>query len=334
MLGEKRYSEFDNVKRGRFDFLRRFNNQATWVTMALIIMFIALSIMSEPFATPNNLANIARNFAFIGIAALGQTLVIITAGIDLSVGSVMALAGLVTGVVMGAGYSITVGLLAGMGAAFAVGWFNGYMIAKFKISPFVITLGTLSIARSLCMVVTEGRPIWEFGPDEELFFALGGGELLGIAYPVWYMLAMAVFIAWVLKYTAWGKHVFALGSNEHAAKLTGVPVEQVKISVYVLCSLFAGFSGILLTSFLSSVTASLAEGYELRVIASAVIGGANLMGGEGGAFGAIIGALLIEVIRNGLLLLGVNPYWQGTFVGLFIILAVLLERIRGGGGSK
>jgi len=324
---------FDNVRVSRFDWLEKFKGQAMWVTLALATMFVVLSVMSEPFATPANVANMLRNFAFIAIVALGQMLVIVTAGIDLSVGSVMGLAGVTTAVIMSKGYSIGFGVAGGLAAALAFGWVNGYLISRFKISAFVVTLGTLSIARSICMAVTEGRPVSEFGPDAELFFTLGGSELFGIAMPVWILLGLAVMIALTLRLSAWGKHVFAIGSNEHAAELTGVPVDRVKISVYMISALLAGISGILLTSFLSSVTANLAEGYELRVIASAVIGGANLMGGEGGVYGAIIGALLIEVIRNGLLLLGVDPYWQGTFVGLFIVLAVLLERLRSTKGS-
>lgn len=323
------YSSFDNIKESKWGFLRKFNNQAIWVTFAIAIMFATLSLMSEPFSSGQNVSNIARNFAFIGIVALGQTLVIITAGIDLSVGSIMGLAGVTTAVIMGAGFNIWLGVGGGIGIALVFGFINGFLITRFKVSPFVVTLGTLSIGRSLSMAATEGRPLWQFGPDEELFFKLGGSEFLGVASPVWIMIILGITIAAVLKFTAWGKHVFALGSNEQAAELTGVPVVRVKISVYMVAALMAGISGILLTSFLSAVTANLAVGYELRIIASSVIGGANLMGGEGGAYGAIIGALLIEMIRNGLLLLGVNPYWQGTFVGLFIILAVLLERIRG-----
>jgi ribose transport system permease protein len=307
--------------------------QATWVTLALVVMLLVLGVLSEPFATPGNLANILRNFAFIAIVALGQMLVIVTAGIDLSVGSVMGLAGVTTAAIMSRGYSLGFGVAGGLAAALAFGWVNGYLISRFRISPFVVTLGTLSIGRSICMAVTEGRPVSDFGPDAEAFFALGGSELLGVAMPVWIMLVLAVAMALMLRLSAWGKHVFAIGSNEHAAELTGVPVDRVKISVYMVSSLLAGIGGILLTSFLSSVTANLAEGYELRVIASAVIGGANLMGGEGSVYGAIVGALLIEVIRNGLLLLGVDPYWQGTFVGLFIVLAVLLQRVRGAKGS-
>lgn len=323
------FSNFDNIKESKWGFLRKFNNQAIWVTFAIAIMFGVLSLMSEPFSSGANISNVARNFAFIGIVALGQTLVIITAGIDLSVGSIMGLAGVTTAVIMGAGFNIWFGVGGGLIMALAFGFVNGFFITRFKVSPFVVTLGTLSIGRSLSMAVTEGRPIWQFGPDEEMFFALGGSEFFGIASPVWIMIGLGLIITAALKLTAWGKHVFALGSNEKAAELTGVPVVKVKISVYMVAALMAGISGILLTSFLSAVTANLAAGYELRIIASSVIGGANLMGGEGGAYGAIIGALLIEMIRNGLLLLGVNPYWQGTFVGVFIILAVLLERIRG-----
>jgi len=317
----------------RFGFLSRPKGQAIWVTFALLIMVCLLSAMSEPFATPANISNILRNFAFIAIVALGQMLVIVTGGIDLSVGSVMGLAGVTTAAIMSRGCSLGFGIAGGLGAALAFGWINGYVISRFKISSFIVTLGALSIGRSICMAVTQGRPVSEFGPDAELFFALGGSELLGIAMPVWILLGLALALSSTLRLSAWGKHVFAIGGNEHAAELTGVPVARVKISVYMIASLLAGIGGILLTSFLSSVTANLAEGYELRVIASAVIGGANLTGGEGGAYGAVIGALLIEVIRNGLLLLGVDPYWQGAFVGLFIVLAVLLQRVRGAKGG-
>ncbi|NNG03310.1 MAG: ABC transporter permease, partial [Inquilinus sp.] len=171
--------------------------------------------------------------------------------------------------------------------------------------------------------------VYQFGPDEELFLSIGGGSTFGIANPVVILVLLTALFAFVFRFTAWGRHVFAVGGNEQAAKLTGVPVERIKLTVYMLSSAMAGLAAILMISWLGSVTNALGMTYELRVIAATVIGGANLMGGEGGAFGALIGAALIEVIRNSLLLAGVDPYWQGAFVGLFIILAVLLERIRG-----
>ncbi len=157
----------------------------------------------------------------------------------------------------------------------------------------------------------------------------GGGKTFGIANPVIVMVILALIMGFVFKYTRYGRHLYAIGGNEHAAQLTGVPVDLLKVSVYVLSGLMTAIAAILMVGWLGSVTNGIGIGYELRVIASTVIGGVNLLGGEGGAFAAVVGAALIEIIRNSLLLAGVDPYWQGTFVGVFIILAVLLERLRG-----
>jgi ribose transport system permease protein len=315
--------------RERGPLQRLLGSQAFWVTVALIVISIGMSLISEAFARYENLFNITRNFAFIGIMALGQTCVIITAGIDLSVGSVMGLVGIVTGMTLAAGYPMWAGISAGLLTALAVGWVNGSLIAYLRLSPFVVTLGMLSIARSLALIVSNNKMFYQFGPDEEMFLELGGGQTFGIANPVLILIVLTAIFGFVLNFTIWGRHVYAIGGNEQAARLTGVPVDRIKVSVYMLCSLMAGISAILMVGWLGSVTNALGLTYELQVIASTVIGGANLMGGEGTAFGAFIGAALIEVIRNSLLLAGVDPYWQGTFVGLFIILAVLLERIRG-----
>lgn len=304
-------------------------SQAFWVTVAVIAMSAGMALISDAFASYQNFFNITRNFAFIGIMALGQTCVIITAGIDLSVGSVMGLVGIVTGMTLAAGYPMWLAISAGLLVALAVGWVNGALIAYLRLSPFVVTLGMLSIARSLALVVSNNQMFYEFGPDEDAFLALGGGQTFGIANPVLILIALTAIFGFVLKSTVWGRHVFAIGGNEQAARLTGVPVDRIKVSVYMVCSLMAGISAILMVGWLGSVTNALGLTYELQVIASTVIGGANLMGGEGTAFGAFVGAALIEVIRNSLLLAGVDPYWQGAFVGLFIILAVLLERVRG-----
>jgi ribose transport system permease protein len=315
--------------RERGPLQKLLGSQAFWVTVAVILISLGMSVISEAFARYENFFNITRNFAFIGIMALGQTCVIITAGIDLSVGSVMGLVGIVTGMTLAAGYPMWVAISAGLLTALAVGWVNGSLIAYLRLSPFVVTLGMLSIARSLALVVSNNKMFYEFGPDEEMFLELGGGQTFGIANPVLILIVLTAIFAFVLNFTIWGRHVYAIGGNEQAARLTGVPVDRIKVSVYMLCSLMAGISAILMVGWLGSVTNALGLTYELQVIASTVIGGANLMGGEGTAFGAFIGAALIEVIRNSLLLAGVDPYWQGTFVGLFIILAVLLERIRG-----
>jgi ribose transport system permease protein len=292
------------------------------VSLSVVVLSLVLSVVSDPFATPENFFNVSRNFAFIGIIALGQTLAIITGGIDLSVGSVMGLSGIVTGLALQRGLPLEVGIAAGLATALLFGLINGALVAYVRVSPFVVTLGTLSIARSMALVVSDNQMVYEFGPDEKGFLALGGGSFLGLANPVW------VLVVCALRLTAWGRHVFAIGGNEDAARLNGVAVERVKLSVYVWSSLSAGVAAILTVGWLGAVTNALGQTYELWVIGASVIGGANLAGGVGSAIGATVGAALIEVIRNGLLLAGVDPYWQGAFVGLFIILAVLTDKLE------
>jgi len=258
-----------------------------------------------------------------------MTLVIITGGIDLSVGSVLCLCSMVLAVTMNAGYSIEVGITAAIVTALVIGGFNGVLIAYLNFPPFVVTLGMLSIARSLAMVASNNTVVFQFGPDHDKLLALGGGAwFFGIANPVLYMVILALITGFVLRWTRFGRYVFAIGGNEHAATLTGVPVRTIKVAVYMISALSAGIAGIVQTGWLGAVTTNIGAGMELQVIAAAVIGGANLAGGVGTAFGALVGAALIEVIRNSLGLLGINAFWQGTFIGGAIVLAVLFDRIR------
>ena len=309
---------------------KTFGSQAFWVTIALAVIIAIMSVLQpDAFGTTENLYNITRNFSFVGIMALGMTGVIITGGIDLSVGSVMGVVVIVIGLIMHADYSVWLALAGGLGAGLICGLFNGILISVVGLSPFVVTLGTLAIARSAAVVLSENKMIYEFGHDADTLFAIGGGDLFGVANSVWLLIVMAIGFAFVLHYTVWGRHLFAIGGNEQAARLTGVPVDRVKIQAYVFASLCAAIAGIMILGWQGSAINAVGTGYELRVIASTVIGGANLIGGEGGAYGAVIGAALIEVIRNSLLMAGVDSNWQGIFVGAFIILAVLLERLRG-----
>jgi ribose transport system permease protein len=312
---------------------RLLSKQAFWVTIAVFLIPLAMTLIEPAFAAvfwkEGNIFNVTRNFAFIAIIALGQVAVMITGGIDLSVGSVLAVSGIVLGLVMSADYSFWIAALAAIMSGVACGAFNGYLISYLRLSPFVVTLGMLSIGRSLALAISNNKFFYQFGHDQKLLIELGGGETFGIANPVIFLVILALLMAFVFRFTKWGRHLYAIGGNEQAARLTGVPVDRLKFEVYVLSGLMTAISAILTVGWLGSVTNGIGLGYELRVIASTVIGGANLMGGEGGAYAAFIGAALIEVIRNSLLLAGVDPYWQGTFVGLFIILAVLLERLRG-----
>jgi ribose transport system permease protein len=309
---------------------RLLSAQAFWVTVALLIMCAVMSVLQpQAFASSENFYNITRNFAFIGIMALGMTTVIVTGGIDLSVGSVMGLAAIAAGLVLQDAGPWWLAMGAGLATGFAAGVVNGVLIAWVGLPPFVVTLGTLSIGRSLAVVLSQNKMIYDFGPDADTIFAIGGGQILGIANPVWVLLILTVVFSGALHLTRWGRHLYAIGGNEQAAVLTGVPVARVKLAAYVVSATMAALAAVLIIGWQGSAINALGTGYELRVIASTVIGGANLMGGEGGAYGAFIGAALIEVIRNSLLMAGVDSNWQGTFVGVFIVLAVLLEKLRG-----
>ena len=305
------------------------SRQAFWVFLALVAACIFLTFATNSFATPNNLFNITRNFTFVAVIALGMTIVIITGGIDLSVGSVLCLCSMILAVVMHAGYSIEIGIAAAIGTALIVGAVNGVLIAYVGIPPFVVTLAMLSFARSLAMVASNNTVVFQFGPDQSKLLFLGGGALLfGISNPVIYMIVLALITGFTLRWTRFGRYVFAIGGNEKAAILTGVPVRRVKLAVYMISSLSAGIAGIIETGWLGAVTTNLGAGMELQVIAATVIGGANLAGGVGTAFGALVGSALIEVIRNSLGLLGISAFWQGAFVGAFIIIAVSFDYIR------
>ncbi|WP_159710819.1 ABC transporter permease [Geminicoccus flavidas] len=306
-----------------------FASQPFWVTIALILICLIMNWVEPTFLTSGNLYNITRNFAFIGIMALGMTAVILTGGIDLSVGSVMGLVGVVCGLLLQAESHWAVAVLAGLATGALAGAVNGVLIAYLRLPPFVVTLGMLSVARSLAVVLSQNKMIYEFGPYADQFNWIGGGQILGISNPVWMLVLLTALFGLVFNFSAWGRYLYAIGGNENAARLTGVPVDRIKLQAYVAAGLTAAIAAVMIVGWQGSAINALGTGYELRVIASTVIGGANLMGGEGGAYGAFVGAALIEVIRNALLMAGVDSNWQGTFVGAFIVLAVLLERIRG-----
>src|SRR5262245_2195497 len=312
---------------------KMISKQAFWVTIAVVLIPLIMTAVEPSFKAAffkeDNFFNTTRNFAFIAIMALGQVAVMITGGIDLAVGSTLAVCGIVLGLLMENGYTFWPAALACIASGIIIGAVNGYLIAYWKLSPFVVTLGMLSIGRSLALAISNNKFFHRFGPDRDTLIAIGGGKTFGVANPVLVLIVLALIMGFVFRYTRYGRHLYAIGGNEHASQLTGVPVDLLKLSVYVLSGFMTAISAILTVGWLGSVTNGIGIGYELRVIASTVIGGANLLGGEGGAYAAFIGAALIEVIRNSLLLAGVDPYWQGTFVGLFIIFAVLLERLRG-----
>ena len=322
---------------------RLLASQPFWVTIALIVLVVVMTIEEPSFGTSENVANMTRNFAPFGIMALGMTVVIITGGIDLSVGSVMGLVAIVAGLFLTWHHSWYVAFGMGLLTGLACGAFNGYFVAYVGMPSFVVTLGMLSIARSLAVVFSANQMLYQFGPDAPIVKAIGQArwphQVPGDSIPdwipqisvhFWVMIILALIVGYVFNFKAWGRHLFAIGGNEQAARLTGVSVDWVKFQAYVFSAFTASLASLLLLGYNGSAINAMGQGYELRVIAATVIGGANLMGGAGTAYGAIIGSALLEVIRNALLMAGIDSNWQGAFVGAFIILAVLLGMQAGG----
>jgi ribose transport system permease protein len=307
---------------------RMLSSQEAWIAIAILVLGLCVSLISDKFATPGNLLNVFQNACFIGLMALGMTPVIITGGIDISVGSILGICGVLYGIVLNADMPLAVGIVSVLGLGLLLGACNGILITLFKLPPFVVTLATLSIWRSLALVISNNQVFYEFGRATDAMIALGGGYSLGLPNVVYALVIGVVALSYILRMTKWGRYVFAIGGNESAARLAGIQVDLIKISVYAFGGLMAGVTAVFLVGWLGAVTNAIGTGYELQVIAATVIGGASLTGGFGSALGAAIGAVLVEVIRNSLLIAGVNPFWQGAFVGSFILLAVILERIR------
>ncbi|MEZ5932711.1 MAG: ABC transporter permease [Alphaproteobacteria bacterium] len=317
-------------------------SQAFWVTITVILICIGTAIQEPNFATKANFFNITRNFAAIGIMAMGMTAVILTGGIDLSVGSVMALAAIGAARMLELDFPWYAAVFAGLSLGLIVGALNGWLVAYVKLPPFVVTLGMLSIARSMAVVLSENRVIYQFGSGSEVFKAIGGGKVsipwidggtLDLSNMFVMLILATLLMSFVLHFTAWGRYLFAIGGNESATRLTGVPVDRIKFQAYLLAGLTAAIAAVMMTGWQGSASNGMGKGFELYVIAATVIGGANLMGGHGSAYGAFIGAALIFLIRNSLIMFGVDANWYDLFVGLFIIFAVLLERIRGRRGG-
>jgi ribose transport system permease protein len=318
-------------------------SQAFWVTVALALLVALMSWREPTFGTVDNAANITRNFAPFGIMALGMTVVIITGGIDLSVGSIMGLVAIVAGVLLTWEYPWYIAFAAGILTGLACGAVNGFFVAYVGMPSFVVTLGMLSIARSLAVVISGNQMLYKFGPDAPIVKAIGQAKwpvqtpgdpipdwIPQLSSHFWVMIVLALWVGYVFHFRPWGRHLFAIGGNENAARLTGVPVDWIKFQAYVFSAFTAAVASLLLLGYNGSAINAMGQGYELRVIAATVIGGASLMGGYGTAFGAVVGAAFLEVIRNALLMAGIDSNWQGAFVGVFIIAAVLLGMQTGG----
>lgn len=307
--------------------------------LVLVLMIVVMSLLSDRFLTPANGWNIARQISVNVCLSIGMTLVILAGGIDLSVGSILALAGAITaGLIktplvipwLGIQLEFTVfgGIVTGLVVGMLLGWFNGQMITRVKIPPFVATLGMLSIARGLTMLWTKGFPITGLGST---FAIIGTANFLGAPVPVWIAGMLVVAFMIITNKTRFGRYIYAVGGNEQAARLSGLNVDRIKLWIYTLAGGLSAVAGLIVTSRLDSAQPNAGTGYELDSIAAVVIGGTSLSGGRGSIWGTVIGCLIIGVLNSGLVLLDVSPFWQQVVKGVVILLAVAIDRFKGGG---
>ncbi|EHA1097603.1 ribose ABC transporter permease [Vibrio alginolyticus] len=294
--------------------------------IALIFLIAVVSFLNPNFFTVDNILNILRQTSVNAIIAVGMTLVILTAGIDLSVGSVLALCGAFAASMIALEVPVLVAVPTALVAGAALGAISGIIIAKGKVQAFIATLVTMTLLRGVTMVYTEGRPISTgFTDTADAFAWFGTGYALGIPVPVWLMVVVFAAAWYLLNHTRFGRYVYALGGNESATRLSGINVDRVKIGVYAICGMLAALAGIIVTSRLSSAQPTAGMGYELDAIAAVVLGGTSLMGGKGRIMGTLIGALIIGFLNNALNLLDVSSYYQMIAKAVVILLAVLVD---------
>lgn len=303
--------------------------------IALLLMCLVVGLLSDKFLTVANGWNVMRQISVNVCISVGMTLVVLTAGIDLSVGSILAFCGAVTAFLIKfgieipsldlfIGFTLLGGIVVGLLTGGLLGAFNGWTITRFKVPPFVATLAMLTIARGLTMLWTGGFPISGLG---ENFAVLGTGWFLGIPVPVWISAIVVVWAIIITKKTKLGRYIYAIGGNENAARLSGINIKKIKIIVYSLAGMLAAIGGLIVTSRLDSAQPNAGMSYELDAIAAVVIGGTSLSGGKGTILGTVLGAIIIGVLNNGLVLLDVSPFWQQVVKGLVILLAVILDKM-------
>jgi ribose transport system permease protein len=324
-------------KRGTIE--REMNQESAWrrivraqefgVFLILSAMVLFLSVYTKTFLTSTNIFNILRAFSWIAISGFGECMVIITGGIDLSVGSVMGFSGLIAGLLLRAGQGVAPAVIGGLAAGAVLGLLNGLMITKAKLPPFIATLGMLLMARGLCYGLTGGWPVQDL-PQQ--FRNLGQFDIpllgAGVPLPLIFTIVVCVIAAVFLTSTIWGYRIYAVGGNEVASGLSGINTDNIKILVYTLSGFLTAIGGLLMTARLGVAAPTAASGYELDVIAAAVVGGTSLSGGEGTILGVLIGAAIMQVLRTGLVLTGVSAYWLQAAQGLVIVVAIMLDQLR------
>ena len=314
---------------------KKFSNLARFQSLiALFLMCLVLTLLTDNFFTTDNFWNVLRQISVNVCISVGMTLVILTAGIDLSVGSILAFCGAITAGLLKnginipslnlfIGFTVLGAIVAGLAAGGAMGLVNGWAVTRFKVPSFVATLAMLTMARGFTMLWTQGHPITGLG---ETFGFLGTGWFLGIPMPVWISGLIVIAAIILTGKTRFGRYIYAIGGNESAARLSGIPITKIKTWVYMLAGMLAAVGGILVTARLDSAQPNAGISYELDAIAAVVIGGTSLSGGRGTILGTVLGAMIIGVLNNGLVLLNVSPFWQQVIKGVVILLAVIIDK--------
>jgi ribose transport system permease protein len=302
--------------------------------IALFVLCVVIALLSDKFLTVANGWNVLRQISVNICISVGMTLVVLTGGIDLSVGSVLALSGAVAAGLLKngielpdqnlfIGFTILGAILAGLLKGAALGWFNGWAITRFNVPPFVATLAMLTIARGATMLYTKGFPINNLGSN---FDYIGTGWFMGVPVPVWISLVVVLLAVFLTTKTPFGRYIYAIGGNENAARLSGINIKKVKMLVYTISGTLAALGGLMVTARLDSAQPNAGTSYELDAIAAVVIGGTSLSGGKGSIWGTVLGAVIIGVLNNGLVLLNVSPFWQQVVKGAVILLAVIIDK--------
>lgn len=293
--------------------------------LTLVVLFAALCIASPHFLTGTNLSSVVRQTVVINIMALGMTMIIICGGIDLSVGSILAMGGLLGAMAMEKGWPIPAGVLVGILTGMVCGWANGFLTTRLKINPFIVTLGSLGIIRGLALIISNGLPVHQLPKG---FAYLGEGTVLHVPFVLFVLIVCAVIVHVILEHTKLGRYAFAIGSNSEAALYAGVNIGLVTVAIYTLGGMLTGLAGMIEASRLMTGQPTAGQGYELQAIAAVVIGGGSLRGGEGTVVGTLVGAFIMGLLANGSDLLGISPYLQQAIIGAVIILAVAIDELR------
>jgi ribose/xylose/arabinose/galactoside ABC-type transport system permease subunit len=302
-----------------------FRRRESGIVLALFVIMAAIGTVEPNFFTGSNLYLVSRQISFVAVVALGQLFVILHGGIDLSVGSIMAVAGMVAAYCMKLEIHPALAVVVGTGAGLVVGAINGALISFVQLAPFIVTLGTLSLASGMVLGFSKGWPLTEIPPS---FLPIAQGSFLGLPVPVWITLLVAIVAHVVLSYTAFGRRIYAMGGNEQATFLSGINVSRIKFGLYLISAGCASIAGIVLVARFNSAQADTGKGWELDAIAAVVIGGASLSGGSGSVLGVLIGACIMGIIKNGLVLMRISSYWHTAIIGIIIILAAVLDRAR------